>query len=298
MKTISASEITWPKRSEWGHKGSYGQALLIGGSRGMSGAIALAGKAALLTGAGLVRLALPDRILETVAAQLLEATSIPLKDDKHGRISPDAYEDITKQANSAKAVAIGPGLGRSLGLNALVVKVYENVSRPLVVDADALNALAERNFFTAENRTPPFPRILTPHPGEFSRLTTQPILKEDASLESAEARRNAAVEFARKTGTIVLLKGHRTVITDGTTLAINTTGNPGMGTGGSGDVLTGVITALLAQGFPALEAAVLGAHLHGLAGDIAAEKVGEPSLTAGEIARHLPKALQSFSNRF
>ena len=268
-----------PKRNLYSHKGDYGHVLCIGGCRGMSGAIALTGRAALVTGAALVKCAVPGTVLPTVATLSMEIMTAPLPEDRSGRISLDAYREIMRLSEAATVVALGPGLGRSLGLTALVAKLYREIARPMVVDADALNALAERRFndtWQAE-----FPRILTPHSGEFARLLGRPIPKEEPSTqnERIELVRN----FAAKTGTITLLKGHETIITDGKTVAINRTGNPGMATGGSGDVLTGIIAGLVAQHLSPLQAAVSGAHLHGSAGDRAAEKRGQESLTAGTI---------------
>ncbi len=284
------------KRSPFGHKGDYGLTLLVGGSRGMSGAIALAGKAALRAGAGLVRLAVPESILATVASFSAETMTCPLPESRGGRIALDACPAILRQCETAKAVALGPGLGRSLGLTALVVRVFRQIEKPLVVDADALNALAERNFgadsSTFFRSTARPPRVLTPHPGEFARLLGGEVPGETTEEEFAN-RIELAQAFAAKTGTILLLKGHRTIISDGRSVEINRTGNPGMGTGGSGDVLTGLIAGLISQGLPPFEAAVLGAHLHGSAGDIAASRLGEASVTAGSILEALPEAMQS-----
>ncbi len=287
-----------PKRSPFGHKGDYGLTLLVGGSRGMSGAIALAGKAALRAGAGLVRLAVPESILATVASFSPEIMTCPLPESRGGRIALDASSAILRQCETAKAVALGPGLGRSLGLTALVVRLFRQIEKPLLVDADALNALAERNFgadsstFSRSGALPP--RVLTPHPGEFARLLGGEVPGETTEEEFA-SRIELVQAFAAKTGTILLLKGHRTIISDGRAVEINRTGNPGMGTGGSGDVLTGLIAGLISQGLTPFEAAVLGAHLHGSAGDIAAARLGEASVTAGSILEALPEAMQ-YSN--
>jgi NAD(P)H-hydrate epimerase len=172
-------------------------------------------------------------------------------------------------------------LGRSAELTELIVWLYETLDTPAVVDADALNALAERQDALCR---PGGPRILTPHPGEFARLAKIDRVADDQRQELAAA-------LARRSGTVVLLKGHRTVIADGTQLAINTTGNPGMASGGSGDVLTGVITALVCQHLSPFDAARLGAHVHGLAGDLAAAAIGPVGLMASDLVRYLPPAL-------
>ncbi|MCL2305003.1 MAG: NAD(P)H-hydrate dehydratase, partial [Planctomycetaceae bacterium] len=236
----------------------------------------LAGRAALTTGAGLVKCAVPGTVLPTVAALSMEMMTAPLPEDRFGRISLDAYREILRLGEAATVVALGPGLGRSLGLTALVAKLYREIAKPMIVDADALNALAERKF----DKTA-FPRILTPHSGEFARLLGRPIPKESPSTQ--QERIELACDFAKRTDTITLLKGHETIITDGKTAEINQTGNPGMATGGSGDVLTGIIAGLVAQRLSPWEAAVSGAYLHGRAGDLAAEKLGQESLTAGAM---------------
>ena len=278
-----------PRRSRQGHKGTYGTVLGIGGSRGMAGAVALAGRAALLTGAGLVRLAVPDPILETVAGYSPEPTTIPCPADNAGRFALDALEPFLMHAEHCTTLFLGPGLGRSDVLDQLVPRFLQKVTKPVVVDADALNALA------VAGSTPPallrkgnnHPIILTPHAGEFARLRKEPTPPE----EDRETRKLAAVEFARKFGVLLVLKGHETIITDGEQLALNSTGNPGMATGGSGDVLTGMIAGLIAQNFsPVFEAVRLAVHLHGLAGDIAAERLGEESVTATAILDAIPGA--------
>ena len=279
-------------RNPYSHKGDYGYVLCIGGCQGMSGAIALAGRAALTTGAGLVKCAVPGGLLPTVAALSMEIMTAPLPEDRSGRISLDAYHEIMRLSGVATVVALGPGLGRSLGLTTLVAKLYREIAKPLIVDADALNALAERTFGEPGNNTrnTEFPRILTPHSGEFARLLGHPLPKEEPATQ--KERIELACSFAEKTGTIMLLKGHRTIITDGKSTTINRTGNPGMATGGSGDVLTGIIAGLAAQHLSPLEAAVSGAYLHGAAGDIAAEKLGHESLTAGTIIDAIPVAMR------
>jgi len=278
-----SGEPQLPRLSQRGaaaHKGDFGLALVVGGSRGMAGAVALAGMAALRGGAGLVRLAVPEVCLETVAQFDPAYMTVPLRADRRGRISLDALPQIIAQVESATAVALGPGMGRSPGINTVVCRLYETVARPLVVDADGLNALANRLDTLG---CPAGPRILTPHPGEFVRLAgTKPTGERE--------RIKAAATLASRLGAVIVLKGHGTVVTDGRHTAINTTGNPGMATGGSGDVLTGLIAALLGQGLDTFGAAQLGVHLHGLAGDLAAESLGQYSLTAGDLVGWLPQA--------
>lgn len=276
-----------PDRHPESHKGTFGTALLIGGARGMAGAISLAGMAALRAGAGLVRLAVPDVCLELVASFEPSYMTAALPSDTAGRIALDARRLIDRWATSATAVACGPGLGRSLGLTALVCGLYRSLAKPMVVDADALNALAARPQAMDQAAGP---RILTPHPGEFARLVGRTRLPRDQ-------REAAAVDLAGRWGVVLVLKGHRTLITDGQRLARNATGNPGMATGGTGDVLTGVITALLCQGLAPLDAARLGVYLHGLAGDLAAARLGQESMIARDLIDFLPEAFQQHRAR-
>lgn len=265
------------------HKGDYGRALLIGGSRGMAGAIALSGMACLRSGAGLVRIATPENAVDTVASfePSYMVSPLPQKDD--GEINAVAAQgEIEKLLDWATCIAVGPGFGRSAEKSALVRWLYRSAKQPLVIDADALNALAEH---PGELGTKVGPRILTPHPCEFDRLCP---LKDD----SRQAQVAAAHKLAWEKHVIVLLKGHHTYITSGSEDALNRTGNPGMATGGCGDVLTGIITALLGQGLTPFDAAVLGAHVHGLAGDLAAFELGQVSLIASDLVRFLPQAFK------
>lgn len=270
-----------PQRPRDAHKGHFGSALIVGGSRGMAGAVALAGMAALRGGAGLVRLAVPESCVDTVAAFEPSYMTLPLPADPAGRIAREAFEPIHQWTDWATVVALGPGLGRSQRLDELVGRLYRELPKPMVVDADALNALATQPDVLAQ---PGGPRVLTPHPGEFDR-----VIGKRLEGEAAEA---AAVELAARCGVVVVLKGHRTLTTDGKRRAKNTTGNPGMATGGAGDVLTGLITALACQGLEPFEAARLGVHLHGLAGDCAAAELGEVSLMASDLIEFLPDAFE------
>lgn len=270
-------------RSPDSHKGDFGRALLLGGSRGMAGAIALAGRSTLRSGAGLVTLAVPDCILDVVAIFEPSYMTRPLPDD-HGQFALHAADELLEMVKAFTVIAIGPGLGRGQTLTKLVAKLYATIEQPMVVDADALFALSESPGILDQ---PGGPRVLTPHPGEFARLAGE--------MPPDDQRTVAAAQLAardRSSNTTVLLKGHRTVVTDGTQYAINNTGNPGMATGGAGDVLTGIITGLLCQGLRPFDAARLGAHLHGQASDLAAKKLGKISLIASDIVEYLPKAFQ------
>lgn len=277
-----------PPRRPDAHKGDFGQALLIGGSRGMAGAIALAGMACLRSGAGLVKLAVPECVLDTVAGFEPSYLTVPLACDRAGRIKLRGQSRIAEFADVSTCVACGPGLGRSKKLTLLVRSLFQSLPWPMVFDADALNALAETDNGLAGAAAP---RILTPHPGEFVRLVNTP----DGAKSAREEQIVQAQRLAAEYGVIVLLKGHRTIVTDGERTAENTTGNPGMATGGTGDVLTGIITALVCQGLSPFDAAVLGAHVHGLAGDLAAAELGQVSLIASDLLTYLPKAFQSLA---
>lgn len=268
-----------PRQAE-AHKGTFGTALVVGGSLGMTGAVGLAGMAALRGGAGLVRLAVADVCLATVAAYEPSYMTVALPSDRRGRISLRAFDQIERLAASATAVACGPGLARSPGLDALVGRLYRSLPQPMIVDADALNALSAR---PESLDAPGGPRILTPHPGEFARLA-------GAKLEG-DRRRELAVELARRWRAVLVLKGHRTLVTDGQRQTLNTTGNPGMASGGSGDVLTGLLAALACQGLAPFDAARLAVYLHGLAGDLAAQELGQVSMIATDLLRHLPRAI-------
>lgn len=275
-----------PARRPDSNKGDFGRAVLVGGSRGMTGAIALSGLAALRGGAGLVRLAVADCCLDTVAAIEPSYMTTPLPSDGAGLISLKAREPIFELTRTANCIACGPGLGRSDELNELVGWLYANVAQPMVLDADALNALATRDIKLAK---PAGQRIITPHPREFARLTGVQETDRDAQIEAAR-------QLAAEHNIVVLLKGRHTFITDGRKEALNTTGNPGMATGGTGDVLTVLVTALVCQGLSPFAAAQLGSHVHGLAGDLAAAEMGQISLIASDVVRYLPHAFKTLGD--
>jgi len=274
-----------PARPRDGHKGTFGKVLILAGSRGMSGAACLAGVAALRGGAGLVTLASPACVIPIIAGYEPSYLTCPLEEDQNGRVSLAAAPRIMEILSQQTAGAVGPGLGLSADIEELVYLIYRTCELPLVIDADGLNALAARNSALGRADSAG-PRVLTPHPGEFSRLT-------GTSIEQIGVQRiDHAVNFAAAHDVLLLLKGPGTLITDGRRLAINTTGNSGMATGGSGDVLTGLITALLGQGLEPFAAAQLGAHLHGLAGDLAAADLSEPGLISSDLLSFLGRAWQ------
>ncbi|MEQ8850085.1 NAD(P)H-hydrate dehydratase [Botrimarina sp.] len=274
-----------PARDAHSHKGSYGRVLVAGGSLGMAGAPAMAALACLRSGSGLVSLATP-RCVQATAAAFCPALMTHALEDYAGRFAATAGEALRRLLADADAGAVGPGVGRDDVLTDLLVRLYREADRPLVVDADGLNALSQSPGALTE---PGGPRVLTPHPGEFARLYGEPLNDPSDDPE----RREKAAELARRdpTGeTVVVLKGARTVVTDGRRFAVNPTGNPGMATGGTGDVLTGVVASLLGQGLEPFEAARLGAYVHGLAGDLAAEKLGQIGMIATDVIDCLPDA--------
>ena len=228
-----------PERPDDGHKGTFGRVMIVGGSVGMSGAVTLAGMAALRSGAGLVYLAVPDRILQSVASYEPSYLTVPLQSDQRGRISGESLPTIEGKLLGMDACAIGPGMANSFDLEKIVSEIYSNQRLTTLIDADGLNALANLPKILSDHEGA---RILTPHPGEFANL-----VKSDIPTVQAN-REELAAEFASEHNVIVVLKGPETVVTDGADTYVNQTGNSGMGTGGTGDVLTGVIVSLIGQG--------------------------------------------------
>lgn len=267
-----------PDRNPWGHKGNFGKLLLLCGSRGYTGAAFFAAMGALRAGAGLVFLGVPESIYGIEAVKLNEPVIFPLP-DAGGRLSANAVPEILTRLPQMDAVLVGPGLGQSEGTLAVVRAVLEKAECPVVVDADGINVLsAHRDLLRGRK----LPTILTPHDGEFARLGG--VIGED--------RMAAAAALAEELGCVVLLKGHETCITDGTDGYLNPTGNPGMAVGGSGDVLAGVITALLGAGLPPLEAAACGAWLHGAAGDRCAAELGQYGMLPTDMLSALPRLMK------
>jgi len=271
-----------PARPADAHKGTAGLVLVVAGSRGMAGAAALVGNAALRGGAGLVRIATADAALDTVAGLAPCCTTAPLPDDGVC-LAPPAAAAVIDLADGQDTLAIGPGLGRTDGVAAVVREVLSAVRVPVVLDADGLNVLAgdARGVLARA----PGPVILTPHPGEAARLL-------GSSAGDVQADREAAAAALADMAEVAVLKGAGTVVTDGSRLYVNATGNPGMATAGAGDVLTGLMAALVAAGMQAFDAAVLAVWAHGRAGDLAAERRGVLGLTATDILDCVPQALR------
>lgn len=273
-------------RQRSAHKGDFGRVLIVGGSRGMAGAAALSGSSALHSGAGLVSVAVPDRCLETVAGVHPALMTIPLPEDRAGRFGWRAAESLRASKTRFDAIAIGPGMGTGGGA-ARMLRWFLALPSPRVLDADGLNLLAMLEGWQDKVAGP---LILTPHPGEWERLTG--ISSRDRQGQEEEARR-----AARRTGVVIILKGAGTLVTGGEDDFRNPTGNPGMASAGSGDCLTGILAALLAQRFSPWEAARLGVWLHGRAGDWAARARGEAGMTAVDLIEHLPRALAEATER-
>lgn len=267
-----------PDRDPDGHKGSFGKILLLCGSRGYTGAAYLAAMGALRSGAGLTFLGVPESIYEIEAIKLNEPVVFPLPEE-NGKLGILAIPEIAERLPQMDAVLIGCGLGQSGGTLAVVKAVLEQAKCPVVVDADGINVLKEHKDIL---RGRAYPTILTPHDGEFLRFGGT--LGED--------RMASAAHFSREWNSIVLLKGHRTCITDGETGYRNETGNPGMAVGGSGDVLAGILVSLLGQGLQPLAAAACGAWLHGAAGDLCAEEIGQYGMLPTDMLLRIPRLMK------
>lgn len=279
-KAAASPPLFLSRRSPDSHKGDYGRVLLIGGSRGMSGSISISAMAALRTGSGLVSAMVPDSCLETVAAFNPCLMTIPAPETPKGQFSTDACHAAGDSISKADAIAIGPGMGTGPGGIRLVRTLATTTSVPRVFDADALNVIGRTEDITVRG-----PAVLTPHPGEMQRLS-------GVSAKDRAGQIEAAFEYARSTNSVLLLKGSQTFITDGQERWFNPTGNPGMASGGSGDCLTGIIASLLGQKHSPWDAARLGAYVHGLAGDLAAEAIGEAGLVATDLIKYLPHAIR------
>jgi len=269
------------------HKGDFGKVCIIAGSIGFSGAAAIAAKSALRSGSGLVRLAVPQSILPIVAAIEPCYTTIGLAEDSSGKIGAKAVDAVLEAVEENDITAFGPGLGVSSGVKTVLENLLRLDGIRLVIDADGLNNLATLGNWPAICKANV---ILTPHPGEMGRLWSG-LLRKKMPLN----RETIASEFASESKAVVVLKGHGTVVSDSEKIYVNTTGNPGMATAGTGDVLTGVITSLCGQGLDNFDAAVLGVYVHGMAGDLAAEEKGQISLIASDIIEYLPKAFKNIS---
>ena len=275
-----------PRRPD-SHKGTFGHLLVVAGATGKAGAAILTASAAVRSGAGLVTAAVPEPIVHAVDAGSLESMSLALPAEtqgRQGRIAAGAADAVLEAAAGKDALAVGPGLGGGDRVESEIRRAVLECPLPLVLDADGVNAFAGRHRELTGRAAP---TVLTPHPGELARLLGV------GTKEVAADRLGSVRRAARETGAVVVLKGHLTLIAEpGGAVRVSPTGNPGLATGGTGDVLTGVVGALLAQGYLAVEAACLGAYVHGLAGDLAAERLGEVSLRASDLIDALPAAFE------
>ncbi|MCM8760478.1 MAG: NAD(P)H-hydrate dehydratase [Candidatus Omnitrophica bacterium] len=279
------------KRRKDTHKGDYGHLLILGGSPGLTGAICLAGISALRSGCGLVTIGIPEGLNDIIEIKLTEVMSLPLPQTGKKTFSQKAVKPALKFIDErADGVLIGPGISTGIKETSRFVKdIIKNTEKPLIIDADALKIISSDLDVLKKSKSKSI--ILTPHPGEMSYLTGLAI------REIQRDREGIAEEFAKKYNIVVVLKGYRTVVTDGEKVYINPTGNPGMATAGTGDVLAGIIGGLLVQGYSGFESARYGVYIHGLAGDLAAREKGEISLIASDIIEKLPNAFQSLENR-
>lgn len=267
-----------PDRDPWGHKGSFGKILLLCGSRGFTGAAYLAAMGALRSGAGLTFLGVPESIYAIEAVKLNEPVVFPLPEED-GKLGMQSIPEIEARLPQMDAVLIGCGLGQSPGVQAVVKFVLEHACCPVVVDADGINVLKAHKDILRGRK---YPTILTPHEGEFIRF----------GGTVSENRMASAARFAKEWNCVLLLKGHETCITDGKIGYRNKTGNPGMAVGGSGDVLAGILVSLLGQGIEPLKAAACGAWLHGAAGDLCAEELGQYGMLPTDMLKALPRLMK------
>ncbi|MEW5757878.1 MAG: NAD(P)H-hydrate dehydratase [Candidatus Omnitrophota bacterium] len=277
------------KRKADSHKNNFGHIFILAGSYGLTGAGILASQAAMRSGAGLVTLGIPKSLNQIIASRLLEAMTKPFKETDRKTLSIEAYSEIIKFITKVNVLVIGPGLSQNKSTAKLIRKLLSSrINIPIVIDADAINACGGylKILCRTKKRI-----IITPHPGEFSRLINKPI-------EYIQKNRlTLAREFAKKYNLTVILKGHNTIVCNQKgEIYINKTGNPGMATAGSGDVLSGIIGALLSQGLSEFNASVLAVYIHGLSGDLAKEEIGEISLIASDLINFLPKAFKKLYN--
>ena len=284
VKSVSPQELRLPHRARDAHKGSFGRVCILGGSVGFTGAPVLSAMAAVRMGAGLVTLEVPAPIWPVVAGKLDVAMPYPLPSGKDGMLSLDSFETAINRINASDVCLIGPGLGRGNGAAAVVRSILREAEKPIVLDADGINALA--GHIDVLDSRHGFATVLTPHDGEFARM--------GGDLSSGD-RLGVARAFAEEHGCVLVLKGHRTITAfpDGTAY-LNTTGNPGMAKGGSGDILAGMIVSLMAQGLTIRQAVPAAVCLHGQAGDLAAEEFGEYGMSPSDMIRKIPLTTKRF----
>lgn len=271
----------FPNREKATHKGHYGKGLIIGGTKGMTGSVYMSSLAALRTGLGLAYIAAPNNAAEILEIKSVEQIIHELNTEDFS-YTDELFQEIKTLCRDKDALAIGPGMGLNVGINKLIEEIIQDFQGPIVMDADGLNAISQNTEIIKNHAN----LILTPHEMEFSRLSKIPV--EDVKNNRLEA----ALNFAKEFSITIVLKGSGTIVTNGEDYYINETGNPGMATAGSGDVLTGIILALIARGVEPLTASKSAVFLHGLAGNLAAKEFGEDSLIATDIIKHIPDAIK------
>lgn len=283
---MAKHEGLFKKRKRDSHKGDYGRIFILAGSAGLTGAAALCANACMRSGAGLATLGIPASLNLAMEAKLTEVMTLPLPETKDATVSIEAKKEILEKANCADAVILGPGLSQNPETKKLIRELIADITRPMVLDADALNAIADAVSVLKKIKQK---YIVTPHPGEMSRLVNKGMdyIKKN--------RLNVAKNFSNQYNAVVVLKGAGTVVADKNRTYVNKTGNPGMATAGSGDVLTGVVGGFLAQGLEPFDAARLAVYVHGLAGDLAAKDKGEIGLIASDILENVPYAVKSLA---
>ena len=284
MKIPSDIKKLLPKRKPDTHKGDYGHVFVIAGSVGMTGAATLTSMGALLSGSGLVTLGIPKSLNPILEVKLTEVMTRPLPETDDQTLSEGALSKVLKFAEKVNCVAIGPGLSRNFSTEKLVKELVVSLDKPMVLDADGINALEGEASILSSAKAP---IVITPHPGEMARLVSS---SRDAVVRAKE---KVAKNFASKYNVVCVLKGHRTVVAEPRgKVYVNLTGNPGMASGGTGDVLTGMIASFIGQGIKPFDAARLGVFLHGLSGDLATKEKGEASLIASDLLEKLPQAIK------
>lgn len=282
-ETLIKMQKLLPKRRSDAHKGDFGRIFILGASKGMTGAVCLTSMGALRCGCGLLNVGVPDSVYSVVATKLTEAMTMGY-DDYDGKFSHKNSREIIERINLSDVTGFGMGFGQGEEINKLVYDIIENAEKPLVIDADGINAVSGNIDILEKLKVK---AVITPHPMEMSRLTGKSI------SEIQKDRLGTALCFSEKYNVVTVLKGEHTVVadTDGS-YYINETGNPGMATGGSGDVLTGMIASFVGQGLSQFEASLLSVYLHGRAGDLAAEELGEHSVIASDILGKIPLAIK------
>lgn len=286
MKKLAGLKGLLKKREKDAHKRDYGHIFVLAGSRGLTGAAALCANAGLRSGAGLVTLGIPSSLNLAMEAKLTEVMTAPLAETEKGTVSLRAEREILRRIDNSDVAVLGPGLSDNIETKKLICSLVVKIKKNMVLDADALNALSENMAILKEIRSR---YIITPHLGEMARLVKR------STDYIRKNRKNIVTEFSKRYGAVVVLKGPETMVAEkrAAKLYINKSGNPGMATAGSGDVLTGVIAGFLAQGLEPFDAARLAVYIHGLAGDMAAEEKGEVGLIASDILNKIPYAIKS-----